>query len=446
MEDHLPVLRVFLLGPFRLEVEQSGGETRVIEDFEAVLGRGQSVTLLKLLLMHPERRVKRDVLVRALWPGCSLVSVRKSLDVTKSKLGRTLEELCGRSLLPRISGDPPIYATAPQSVLWTDLSACEEAHQQALVTRDQASALTHWETVYTFMQRGELLADDTTAYWYPSSLIQDRHTKLTSLRRQCVLRVADLSMECRDISRAIAVLTEECATDPANEDLAFHVMNMLARLERYPEALAQYTQLEAALLERGAEPREETKRLALWLRAKGVTKYFSSWPSLVLIPEYPAYERVPPFSQAVTQDIIEVSVSTPEVQNEESGLPPTDSNRSLMRQTAWTHQEHMSFSWSTEEVTLLLAIVKGDDIMSFDSSKRDTLRRIAAAFLAASHSSPTGFYALGDPEPGSACLERRSRPPLRRSSMLLPLNTLKIFSESVGDCVIKTNLLRQKGY
>ena len=145
MEDHLPVLRVFLLGSFRLEQEQPDGATRIIEDFEAVLGRGQSVTLLKLLLMHPERRVKRDVLVRAMWPGCSLVSVRKSLDVTKSKLARTLEDLCGCSLLPRISGEPPIYATASQSVLWTDLEACEQARSLALATRDSVSALSHWE-------------------------------------------------------------------------------------------------------------------------------------------------------------------------------------------------------------------------------------------------------------------------------------------------------------
>ena len=277
MEDHFPVLRVFLLGSFRLELEQPDGTTRVIEDFEALLGRGQSVTLLKLLLIHPERRVKRDVLVRIMWPGCSLVSVRKSLDVTKSTLARTLEELCERPLLPRAIGNPPIYATASQEVLWTDLEACEEAHKQALVTHDPVAALTHWEEVYAFAQCGELLAEDTTAYWYQSPLIQDRRTKLVQVRRQCVSRIADLALECGDTSRALAILTEECATDPANEDLAFHAMNVLVRLGRYPEALARYTQLEAILQERDAEPREETKRLALWLRGAGTTKHWSSW-------------------------------------------------------------------------------------------------------------------------------------------------------------------------
>ena len=104
------------------------------------------------------------------------------------------------------------------------------------------------------MQRGELLADDTAAYWYKSSLVQDRCTKLVQVRRQCVLRIADLSLECGEISRALAILTAECEADPAHEDLVFHVMNVLAHLERYPEALSCYTQLEAALLEGGAEP------------------------------------------------------------------------------------------------------------------------------------------------------------------------------------------------
>src|ERR1700738_4695707 len=102
MEDHLPILRVFLLGSFRLEMVQPDGESRIIEDFEAQLGRGLSVTLFKLLLMPAERRLKRESLVRAMWTGCSPVSVHRSLDVTKSKLGRMLEDLCGRPLLPRL--------------------------------------------------------------------------------------------------------------------------------------------------------------------------------------------------------------------------------------------------------------------------------------------------------------------------------------------------------
>jgi DNA-binding SARP family transcriptional activator len=425
MEDHLPVLRVFLLGPFRVELVQPDGETRVLEDFEALLGRDLSAILFKLILIYPERRVKRDVLVRTLWPGQSLTSVRHSLEVTKSKLGRTLEDLCERSLLPRAIGNPPVYAIAPQTEIWTDLEACLLAHSQALSTTDPPCSLGYWEEVYAFMQRGELLADDTTAYWYKSSLVQDRRTKLIQVRRQCVLRIADLALECGDINRALEVLTQECEADPVNEDLVFHVMNVLARLERYPEALAQYTQLEAALLKRGAEPREETKRLTLWLRAQGVTKYFSSWSSPRLPPEYPAYEIVPPFSQPVT-DIIKVSVSTPEVQNGASGLAAQDSDHSLTQQPAWTHQERMYVSLSIEEVTLLLSIVKGDDLMSFDSSKRETLRSIAALVLAASHSSTTGSYTLGDPEPW----ERLSRAQQSSSpSTVLNTATLEYFED-----------------
>ena len=194
----------------------------------------------------------------------------------------------------------------------------------------------------------------------------------------------------------LAVLTEECATDPANEDLAFHTMNVLAHLGRYPDALACYTQLEAVLHEHSAEPGEETKRLALWLRAQGVTKCFSGWSSSQV---YPVYEILPPFSQTVTQDIIEVSVSKPVVQNGARGLLVTDQNRMQQSTTAGTYEEHVPIFLSTEQVTLLLSLVRGDDIMAFDQSKRDALRSIAATILTASHTAGIAPFAMSDPEP-----------------------------------------------
>ena len=82
----LTVLYVYLLGHFTLEREGPDGKRSVIEDFETVLGRGQSAVLFKLLLSHPERQLKRDLLVRAIWPGQLSSAVRKSLDVTKSSV------------------------------------------------------------------------------------------------------------------------------------------------------------------------------------------------------------------------------------------------------------------------------------------------------------------------------------------------------------------------
>lgn len=416
MQEHLPVLRVYLLGPFRLEKVEPDGESRVIEDFEERLGRAWSVVLFKLLLCSPSRQVKGDALVRAIWPGQTLVSIRHSLDTTKWKLARTLEDLCGRPLFPRTSGTSPVYATAPQSEIWTDLQACEQAHAQALATRDPASALVHWQAAYAFTQRGELLADDRATYWYTSSLIQGLRTKLTSLRRQCVLRLADLSLECGEISRALAILTAECEADPTHEELVFHLMNVLAHLGYYPEALACYTQLEAALLERGTEPREETKRLALWLRAQGMTKCLSGYFSI--------YRILPLFSQEGTQDIIEASLGKLEDQNGTSSLLMTD--RSLIQQPAWMHQEGLSLPLSPEHMELLLALGRGDYTMLFDQSKRDALQKIAAAFLAAARPSTIVPFATSDPEPW----ERLSQAQLTSSpSTLLSAATLAYFEQ-----------------
>jgi len=407
-------------------VTQPDGETRIIEDFETLLGRELSVSLFKLILVHPERRVKRDVLVRTMWPGRSLVSVRHSLEVTKSKLARKLEDLCGRSLLPRVIGDPPIYATASQEVLWTDLSACEGAIGQALISKDPVTALSHWEQAYAFMQRGELLADDSRAHWYEASLIQDCCARLSKQRRQCVLRIADLSLECGDTRRAQEVLTEECEAHPADEDLAFYAMNVLVRLGQHSEALARYTQLEVTLSEQGREPADVTKRLALWLRDASVTKHSSSWSSLHLTQEYATYESLSPFSQTVTHGIIEVSGSKPVVQNGAPGLPVTDQNRMQQSTTAGTYEEHVPIFLSTEQVTLLLSLVTGDDIMTFDPSKRDALRSIAATILTASHTAGIAPFAISDPEPW----ERLSRAKFASSpSTVLNAATLEHFQQ-----------------
>ena len=85
-------------------------------------------------------------------------------------------------------------------------------------------------------------------------------------------------------------------------------------------------------------------------------------------------------------------------------------DRSLMQQpTAWTHQEHMSFSLSTEHMELLLALGRGDYTMLFDPSKRDALQKIAAAILAASRSSTIVSFALSDPEPWERLLRAQTR-------------------------------------
>ncbi len=266
MEEHHPVLQVFLLGAFTLEL--SDGTRSVID---TLLGRSHSTILFKLLLLHPERRATRDSLVGAIWPGHSYTSIGGSLNVAKSVLNKKFEELCGHTLLPRAGGNPPGYSLVGQALLWTDLDACEQFIRQAVSTKEAAEALSQWKAAYALMQRGELLAGDMTAYWYPAHLVQDRIKKLSRQHTQCVLRIADLSLECGDLNRALSVLTAETETDPANEDVVFHLMNLLANLGRSSEALAHYSRLEAAHLERNTEPREETKALTHQLRSSSMS-------------------------------------------------------------------------------------------------------------------------------------------------------------------------------
>ena len=155
-----------------------------------------------------------------------------------------------------------------------------------------------------------------------------------------------------------------------------------------------------------------------------MTKSLSGWSSVGFLLDSPASKGVPPFSQAVTQGIIEASVSKSEAPFGVNGLSPTDNNHSLMRLPAQTHQERVYVPLSVEQVTLLLAIVKGDDIMSFDPSKRDVLQKIAAALLAASHTAGIAPFTMADPEPW----ERLSRAQQASSpSTVLNATTLEHF-------------------
>src|SRR6266851_5791366 len=104
--------------------------------------RSQSLTLFLLLLCHPERRVSRDALVGAIWPGQSYSTMGSSLNVAKSLLATALEAACGSPLVPRASGEPPGYRLCEQALLWTDIDACQELIRRALNTKRVEEALS----------------------------------------------------------------------------------------------------------------------------------------------------------------------------------------------------------------------------------------------------------------------------------------------------------------
>ena len=264
-----PVLHVHLLGPFRLE--RADGMSL---DLQAALGRPHSILLFKLLLCHPERRVSRDQLTRVIWPGHTYASFGGSLDTAKSLLKTHLETVSGRSLLPRVSGEPPSFQLAGQAALWTDIDAYEQFIRQAINTNEAAEALPLWEAAYALFQRGELLAEDQDAYWYESRLVQERRKRLAKQRIQCALRIADLALACGDPDRATAVLSDESEANPANEEVALHLMELFAQRGQSSEALQCYARLETALLERDAEPRADLRSLADHLRSVEATKLF----------------------------------------------------------------------------------------------------------------------------------------------------------------------------
>src|SRR5579859_3347757 len=181
----------------------------------------------------------------------------------------------------------------------------------------------------------------------------------------------------------------------------------------------------------GATPmpyyRQELSRLfGKTIEELGLLPSQSSQPSPIDSLAQKSDQIVPPFSPGFPAGTIEVSVSKPQDENGGSGLPVTEHDSSMMRQPTplWTSQEHAWFSLSTEEIELLHVLLGGDDLVAFDASKRDALRRIAAAFLAASHT--PGSFATSDPEPWERLfLAQHASSP----SILLSATTLEYFEQ-----------------
>src|SRR5258708_2303770 len=283
-----PYLRVYLFGAGAIEFPDG---TRCRANDWPV--RSQSLILFLLLLCHPERRVLRDALVGAIWPGQSYSTMGSSLNVATSLLATALEAACGSPLVPRAGGDPPGYRLCEQTMLWTDIDACQELIRRALNTKRVEEALPLWEAAYALMQRGSFLADYADAYWTQADWVQARRKALARQRTQCVLRIADLSLGCGNLDRALEVLIAENEADPLNEDLASHLMALLETEGRGRQALQCYALLEAALLERQAEPREETKALARRLRMAEVARGVIDLPGSQIMAgsAYPAGTR-----------------------------------------------------------------------------------------------------------------------------------------------------------
>lgn len=203
-------VRVTVLGGFRVVVDGQpvpDGEWR----------RRHAASLVKLLALTPGRRLHRERVLAALWPGVDPAEAAPRLHKAAHYARRWL----GAADALVLAGE--VVSLLPAEHVEVDGLRFEHLARAALVARDPAEAATAADAY-----AGELLPDDLYEPWTEEA--RER------------LRVLHL-----DVLRLAERWDEVAAADPADEEAHVQLARRLADAGDRPAALRQFERLERAL-------------------------------------------------------------------------------------------------------------------------------------------------------------------------------------------------------
>src|SRR5581483_8988118 len=254
-----PVLRVYLLGQFRIE-RKSDGEWRAIDS--RTWHRRRARALLGCLLSSAGRRLGREQVMELLWPDLDIDVAANRLNGAVHELRQILEPDIARpaaSRMLRLERD--VLELADSSHIWVDAEAFEDLIKEADTVPD--------------VEQMEHLLEEAAALYGGSYLLEELYSEWAAPRRDALqrawigllLKLADLRAERGAFVSAIETLDRLRTTDPTNETALQRLMVLLTLLDRRGEALQVYRQ-HVTMLQRDyeGEPLLETTALYEALR------------------------------------------------------------------------------------------------------------------------------------------------------------------------------------
>ncbi len=269
-----PMIRVSTFGRFVVEclsAVPAQGTARPeyvrVED-EEWGGRNHGRNLLKLLVCSDCRCAPRDVLLELLWPDAEKRHADRYLNSAAWVLRRVLRTLGESSLLRtlRPSNDLTIYELADQEQLWVDADAFLDLLSEAERAERAGQDPLPWLEKAQELAQGEFLVEDLYHAW-----ADQLRQSVNAARHRCLHWLADLYEQRGMLGRAETLLYTTLKQDPADEDVLYRLMRVLARQGRAREALACYERTKRVLLrEQQVQPLARTRELAEQIRDEAV--------------------------------------------------------------------------------------------------------------------------------------------------------------------------------
>ena len=242
-------LQIFTLGPFGMAV---GGRSLAVEKWQ----RKQALTLLKYLVTHLGRAVRREALIECLWPEVDESHGAGRLKVTvyflrcqlrAAEMSEDTLETVGKAYVLR------------HDKVWVDSQAFETliVEGSKLQSQHRWDRAMHCYEKAQRLYRGHYMEEDVYADWCAAE-----RERLHELLLEMLARMSD----CHAVRGHYAEAAQVCRTalvhDPCRESFHYALMEHLARLGRAERAIAQFHRCERVLaLELGVEPMRETRRL-----------------------------------------------------------------------------------------------------------------------------------------------------------------------------------------
>jgi len=287
LQTATPVLRIYLLGQFRLERNVDG-------EWSAVDGRTwhrrRARALLGCLLSSSGRRLGREQIMDLLWPDLDIDIAANRLNGAVHELRQILEPDILRpasSRMLRLERD--VLELADSTQIWVDAEEFENLLKEADAATDTETIKTRLEAAAALYQ-GSYLLEELYSEW-----ATQRRDALQRAWAGLLLKLAQILVEQEEFVNAIETLDRLRATDPGNETALQRLMILLTQLDRRGEALQVYRQ-HISMLERDyeSEPLPETVELFEKLRRGHVPTLASTKERIKTVPEVEQQPQSPP--------------------------------------------------------------------------------------------------------------------------------------------------------
>ncbi|HEU5375730.1 MAG TPA: BTAD domain-containing putative transcriptional regulator, partial [Ktedonobacteraceae bacterium] len=225
-------VRVWAFGEFRVEYQAHNGSWKRVEPQEWG-GNAHSRHVLRYLLLYG-RRAGRGTLMNALWPGSDSLYLDEYLSKAMSNLRKVFRAENSDDLV-RTKNERTLYELADQSLIWTDMDACETAMQEAEgLGYTSAEGCRLLETALAYFARGRLFEGEDGLWCHA------KRDMLETAHYRCLLWLADAYETQGNLRQAEAQVEKLLLKNPLDETALTRLLILLHKQGMTAEAIRRY--------------------------------------------------------------------------------------------------------------------------------------------------------------------------------------------------------------